>query len=226
MRNEAAVVIRKGVTALGAGLLEVALAREGIKGCSPILCSAPVAVEPSYERFETSAIIGRRPVDAGLVPPATPEWVTLAVYPAEEDLLSLGWMETMLRALGVLRGPLAFEVFGTAGRVWVRFAIPDDELAGFTAGLVGHFPALELRHIADPFPASPVVAVNELCPVGPYHRSLSLLGKEGASPLSLAVTVLAALSDTEAGVLQVLLAPAAPTHDWHYNLTNLVEAKL
>jgi len=225
VRNEAAVVIRKGVTALGAGLLEVALSREGIKGCSPLLCSEPVAVEPSYERFDTSAIIGPRPVDAELAPLVTPEWVTLAVYPAEEDLLSLGWMETMLRALGVLRGPLTFEVFGTAGRVWVRFAIPDDELSGFTAGLVGHFPALELRHVADPFPASPVVAVNELCPVGPYHRSLSLLGKEGASPLSLAVTVLAALSDTEHGVLQVLLAPAAPTHDWHYNVTNLVEAE-
>jgi hypothetical protein len=225
MRNEAAVVIRKGVTAAGVGLIEVALAREGGKGCSPVLCTEPVSLEPPYERFDTSAIIGPRLVAAAVLPPVASRWVTFDVYPAENDLLSIGWMETMLRALGVLRGPLSFEVYGSGGRVWVRFGVGEDEVAGFTAGLVGHFPALELRRLTDPFPARPVAAVNELCPVGPYHRTLSLLGKEGASPLSLAVTVLAALSDTEAGVLQVLLAPAAPTHDWHYNVTNLVEAE-
>jgi DNA helicase HerA-like ATPase len=225
MRNEAAVVIRKGVTAAGVGLIEVALAREGGKGCSAALCSEPVAVEPPYARFDTTAIIGPRLVEAAVLAPVVPVWVTFDVYPAEDDLLSIGWMETMLRALGVLGGPLAFEVYGTGGRVWVRFGVGEDEVAGFMAGLVGHFPALELRRVTDPFPAAPLTAVNELCPVGPYHRTLSLLGKEGASPLSLAVTVLAGLGASEHGVLQVLLAPAAPAHDWHYNVTNLVEAE-
>jgi hypothetical protein len=42
--------------------------------------------------------------------------------------------------------------------VWVRFAIPDDELAGFTAGLVGHFPTLELRPVGDPWKGSSIAA--------------------------------------------------------------------
>lgn len=46
--------------------------------------------------------------------------MTFDVYPAEGDLLGIRWMETALRALGVLRGPLAFALYGTEGRVFVR----------------------------------------------------------------------------------------------------------
>jgi len=219
------VVIRKGMTAAGLGLLEVALVREGGKGCSPVLCTEPVGLEPLYARFDTAAVLGRQRGAPVVLPPSVPRWVTLAVYAAEADVLSISWMETVLRALGVLVGPFAFELYGTAGQVWVRFAVPEDELAGFTAGLVGHFPALELRPVAVPFPDAPLAAVNELCPVGPYHRTLSLLGKEGASPLGLAATVLGGLGAGEHGVVQVLFAPARPSHDWHYNVRNLVEAE-
>lgn len=226
MRNETAVLIRKEVHAIGAGLLESALAREGGKGCSPFLCTAPVALEPPYARFDAGRILTLAPPEPPLLPTARGTgWVTFDVYPAEDDLLSITWMETALRALGVLRGPFAFELYGTKGRVFVRFAVQDDEVAGFTAGLLGHFPALVLRPLTAPFPAARLAAVHELCPVGPYHRTLSLLGKEGASPLSLAATVLAGLGEGASGVLQVLAAPASLAHDWHYNLTNLVEAE-
>jgi type IV secretion system coupling TraD/TrwB family protein len=226
VRNEAAVLIRKEVHAIGAGLMEAALAREGCKGCSPVLCTEPVALEPLYARFDADHVLTLQPAEPPLSPAVRGRaWVTCDVYPAEDDLLSITWMETALRALGVLRGPLAFELYGEAGRVFVRFGVQADEVAGFSAALVGHFPALVLKPVEAPFPRRRPVAVNELCPVGPYHRTLSLLGKEGASPLSLAATVLAQLGEGEVGVLQVLAQPASFAHDWHYNLVNLVEAE-
>ena len=225
VRNDAAVLIRKEAHAIGVGLLETALAREGVKGCSPVLCTEPVALEPPYARFDAERVLTLAPPEPPLCAPVRGRWVTCDIYPAEEDLLSITWMETALRALGVLRGPLACELYGTAGRVFIRMAVLEDELVGLSTALLGHFPALVLRPIAAPFPSAPPVAVNELCPVGPYHRTLSLLGKEGASPLSLAATVLAALGEGEAGALQVLASPASPAHDWHYNLVNLVEAE-
>jgi len=70
-----------------------------------------------------------------------------------------------------------------------------------------------------------LAAVNELYPVGPYHRSLSLLGKEGASPLGLAVQTMSELKQGETGLFQVLLSPADQRHDWHYNVENMAEAE-
>jgi hypothetical protein len=55
MRSEQAVVVRK--PAIGAGLLEVALEREGRKGCSPFLCAAPVVLEPPYEAFDAGYVL-------------------------------------------------------------------------------------------------------------------------------------------------------------------------
>lgn len=62
-------LFRKGVTAAGVGLLEVALSREGAKGCSPVLCSSPVALEPPYERLATALLAKVRT----LAPPAPVE---------------------------------------------------------------------------------------------------------------------------------------------------------
>lgn len=221
-------MIRKESTALGVGLLESALEREGRKGCSPILCTDPVAVEPLYQRFDAAHILNPSREAKAPAPPASPAelgWVTFNIYPAEEDLLSIGWMETMLRALAVLQGPLAFELHATNGLVWVRFAVPQEQVPGFRAALLGHFPALALEQVQEPFPQDGLAAVNELYPVGPYHRSLSLLGKEGASPLGLAVQTMTELGPEETGLFQVLLSPAAPGHDWHYNVENMAEAE-
>jgi len=228
MRNEQAVLIRKESTALGVGLLESALEREGRKGCSPILCTDPVLLEPFYQRFDAAHIL--KPSREAKAPAprdssAEPGWVTFNIYPAEEDLLSIGWMETMPRALAVLEGPMSFELHATNGLVWVRFAIPQGQVPGFRAALLGHFPALALEEVEEPFPQDGLAAVNELYPVGPYHRSLSLLGKEGASPLGLAVQTMSELGPDETGLFQVLLCPAAQGHDWHYNVENMAEAE-
>lgn len=57
LRNEAAVLIRKEIRAIGARLMETALARERAKGCSPVLCVKPVALEPPYTRFDTDHVL-------------------------------------------------------------------------------------------------------------------------------------------------------------------------
>ena len=228
MRNPQAVVIRKAVMAIGVGLLEQALQREGSKGCSAFLCSEPVSLEPPFRVFDSEFILGQTPgraPDLALVAPKHVDYQTFDVYPAEEDLLSLDWMETMLRALSVLRGPMAFELFGRDGRVWVRYAVPGDQVVGFKASLLGHFPALILRTPEVVFPERAATAVNELVPVGPYHRSLTLLGQEGSSPLALAAGVLSDLPPGDVGVLQILLTPTHPDHDWHYNVETMVEAE-
>lgn len=229
MRNSQAVLIRKESTALSVGFLETALEREGRKGCRAMLCTEPVALEPLYQRFDAAHILGRPTREAKAAEPSTLPtnlgWVTFNVYPAEEDLLSIGWMETMLRALAVLEGPMSFELHATDGLVWVRFAVPQGQVPGFRAALLGHFPALALEEVEEPFPQEGLAAVNELYPVGPYHRSLSLLGKEGASPLGLAVQTMSELGPDETGLFQVLLSPADQSHDWHYNVENMAEAE-
>ncbi len=139
MRNSSAVVIRKATTAIGVGLLETALAREGCKGCSPILCSAPVAMEPPYRAFDTSAILDAA-AEGEPAPPSAAADVTLNVYPAEEDRLSIGWMETALRALSTLPGPFAFELATAKDGIAVRFAVPRAQVPGLRTCLLGHFP--------------------------------------------------------------------------------------
>lgn len=130
--------------------------------------------------------------------------MTYAIFPAEEDVLSITWMETMLRALAVSPGPMAFEHYGTSGKVWVRLAVPHQQVPGLHAALLGQFPALCLREIVNPLPDEQPAAINELVPVPPYHRSFTLLGEEGASPLGIATIALAALTDHEHGVFQML----------------------
>jgi hypothetical protein len=102
VRNDAAVLIRKEGHAIGVGLLETALAREGAKGRSPVLCTEPVALEPPYARFDADHMLTLHPPEPLLMRPVRGRWVTLDVYPAEEDLSSVTRMETALRALGVL----------------------------------------------------------------------------------------------------------------------------
>lgn len=225
MRNEQAVVIKRAFQAIGAGLLEVALEREGRKGCSPVLCCEPVALEPMYERFDSGLVLGRPSRLPEVVPAGVVLWSTWEVFAAEEDVLSLSWMETVLRALVVLPGPFAFELVGRDGRVHVRFGVPEGQVPGFRAALLGHFPKLVVRRVEDGFPSG-VPVVEELVPVAPYHRSLSLLGAEGASPLSLAAVVLSGMPRGTTGVFQVLLAPSGASHDWHYNVENLAEAEV
>ena len=226
MRNEQAVVIRKATTAIGVGLLEEALELEGAKGCSTFLCSEPVGLEPPYRAFDSEYVLGASDGcgesvgdDQGSI-----ELVSVDAYPAEEDLLDLDWMESMLRAMSVLDGRFAFELFGSAEGVFVRFVVSRSELAGLRSALLGLFPGLVLRESVVVFPSG-LPVVEELVPVGPYHRSLTLLGKGGASPLAIAAGVLSDLSGSDRGVLQVLLRPARPDHDWHYNVENMVEAE-
>ena len=229
MKNEHAVIIRKASSAIGIGLLEEALEREGSKGCSPILCNTPVPLEPPYRRFNAQRILTQaQTAESGQSQRSQDErseYLTFEVYPAEEDLLSISWMETMLRALSVIVGTFAFEVCGSAGCVWVRFAVACEQVAGLRAALLGHFPALRLRIVECPFPEGHPDGIHELVPVGPYHRSLTLLGQEGASPVGIAAQVISELSSHDFGLLQVLWCPADANHDWHYNIENMVEAE-
>jgi len=97
MRNELSTVIKKTITQLGEGLLERALAREGAKGCGSILCTAPVDLEPPYEPFDATAILGPRSVRG----PSRGRGCHLdheQGLAAPEDILSLPWTETLFRA--------------------------------------------------------------------------------------------------------------------------------
>lgn len=225
-----ATVIRKGCTAVGVGLLEDAIQRESIKGCTPFLCSDPVQLEPPYHRFDANLILAgpgapstlRDDSEPGaLVSPDT----TFNVYAAPEDLLTIEWMEDLLRALAVMRGPIVFELSGRAGSVWIRFAVPSPQTPGLVAGINGLFPAIRLVEEPAAFPHTFPTAVEELVPVPPYWRSLTLLGQEGASPLGIAAITISNLSPDDTGLFQVLVSPADANNDWHYNIENLAEAE-
>lgn len=69
MRNELAAVVKKASTAIGVGLLEQALEQEGVKGCSPLLCTAPVPLEPPYQRFDASSVLHHLRTPLHTLPP-------------------------------------------------------------------------------------------------------------------------------------------------------------
>ncbi|MDA8118242.1 MAG: type IV secretion system DNA-binding domain-containing protein [Actinomycetota bacterium] len=228
MRNELSTVIKKAVTKLGEGLIEEALSREGAKGCGAILCTAPVNLEPPYEPFDANAILGRHEREWSEPPSGDVPWGTYKIFAAPEDILSLPWMETLFRAWSPFPGPFTFELIGSHGSVGVCFAIPGEQAASALAVMSGLFPALRVQEIRRPFQArtpSLPLAVEEIVPVPPYHRTLSLIGKEGASPLGIAYQAISALGDGELGVYQVLFKPAAPENEWHFNIQCLVEAE-
>jgi len=219
------ISMKKAVSVIGSGVMENAVEKEGAKGCSPILCTAPVCLEPPYRPFDGICILNPSQDEFEETVPQTKIDLTLTVFPAPDDLLSIDWMEALLRGLSSLGGPIAFELVGSQGSVAVRFSIPASQRSGFEAALHGLFPAVRLVEDAEPFPKTDVFCVEELVPVSPYHRGLTLLGHQGASPLGVAVTSIATLSAGDFGVLQVLLQPARPDHDWHYNVENLCEAE-
>ena len=57
MKNAQATLLRIGALQLGRGVLEDATWREGRKGCSPVLCTEPVPLEPEYVPFDGAAIV-------------------------------------------------------------------------------------------------------------------------------------------------------------------------
>jgi len=112
--------------------------------------------------------------------------------------------------------------------VAVHLSFPKEQAPGALAVMSGLFPALRVQEVARPFAArdaSLPLAVEEIVPIPPYHRTLSLIGKEGASPLGIAYQAIAALAKGELGVYQILFKPAAPENEWHFNVQCLVEAE-
>lgn len=228
MRNQLSTVIKKAVAKLGEGLIEEALCREGAKGCGSILCTAPVDLEPPYEAFDSTAILGAREREwEGPAPDDIP-WVTYRIYAAPDDILSLPWMETLFRAWSAFAGPFAFELIGSHGSVGFHLSMSRGQAPAALAVMSGLFPALRVQEIARPFQArepSLPLAVEEVVPVPPYHRTLSLIGKEGASPLAIAFRAIESLDEGELGVYQVLFKPTSPENEWHFNIQCLVEAE-
>ncbi len=237
MRNEMSVAIHTASTALGVGLLERAVELEGGKGCSPILCQDPVNLEPPYERFDSQHVLlgpwggeCAESHDANLLELQDGgQLSTFSIYAAPEDILDLPWMEGLLRALSVRELRVVFELSSGSreeqGKVNVRFAISPEEIPGLKLSIAGLFPAIRLKEEHEPFRSGAPAAVEEVIPVPPYHRTCSLLGNSGPSPLGIVAASIADLGPDDAGVYQVLLRPASPDHDWHFNVGNLVEAE-
>ncbi len=229
MRNGISTPIRIAIIEAGRGLLEDALQREGSKGCSEILCTAPVALEPPYVPFDGPAILGRVPAPAeGGVAVEDADMVTLEFYSGEEDIVNPDWVEFFLRATSVFPSRLAFELVGSRGRVAFRFAVERQYLSGFLAAITGVFPALRLREIASPFPSasrSGTLFVEEYVPPAPYARTVSLIGKDGISHLAIAYRALEKCQGEECAVYQVLAQPALPEHNWYYNVKAFHEAE-
>ena len=137
-----ATVIRKGCTAVAVGFLEDAIEKESIKGCTPFLCSEPVELEPPYHRFDANHILALSETPCKLRGTSAADCsatldTTFNVYAAPEDLLTIEWMEDLLRALAVMEGPICFELAGQAGSVWIRFAVPSQQTPGLSAGING-----------------------------------------------------------------------------------------
>lgn len=296
MKNAQATLLRIGALQLGRGVLEDATWREGRKGCSPVLCTEPVPLEPEYVPFDGAAIVSsfiaptlpegsydestvdasrgrclsgspcasRSPDSSGAGASVEEEGVrsqvlvegpgdpdreaerveresfgedsvaaveqttpmrTLRLFSSGEDISSPGWMDTLLQGLTVIGERFSFELAGAAGRVTFRFGIPESRIEVFKLTLQGLFPAVRIVPEDRPFPAGVPSWVEELVPVAPYHRTQTLLGREGASPLGIVVASIAGLAPEDFGLFQVLLAPAEADHDWHYNIENLIEAE-
>lgn len=90
-------------------------AARGLMEAAPEICTELVGAGAAVHPLDADHVLTLQPVE----PPLSPAtggtgWVTFDVYPAEDNLLRITWMETAMRALGVLRGPLAFELCGIA----------------------------------------------------------------------------------------------------------------
>lgn len=228
MRNELSTSIRKITDIVGAGLLEVALGAEGCKGCSPIVCCDPVELEPPYDVFDGAQILGARESRHTPAEIRDQAWVTMQIYAAPDDILSLDWLEALFRGLAVFPTRFAFELTGAGKKISVRLAFAREHQIGVVAALTGIFPALRLREVERPFqPRDPrhALVVEEVVPRPPYHRTLSLIKKEGVSPLGIAYRAMEALEPGELGTYQVTFQATAPEHDWHFNIQALLEAE-
>ena len=229
MRNEAATPIRKITTAVGVGLAQALLVREGRKGCSPILSTAPAGVLPPFEAVTPTALLRGQSEEALSIPvPDDEPLVTFQLYAGEEDILTLDWQEVFLRSLSAFRGRFAFELIGGSRRVGIHLSMPTAEASGTLIALTGIFPGLRWREVRHPFPVNGEtgrLTVEELVPHPPYHRRLSLVGDKKASPLWIAYNTLLRLPEDSLGVYQVLFKPTPSEQNYHANIRRLVDAE-
>jgi len=230
--NEQSTPIHLASTAIATGLIEQALEIEGAKGCSLEVLPVPVSLEPPYERFTGRLVLGasvseiERPVISSSAISTWEPMITLDTFAADEDVLSIGWMTGLVRSWSVLPGPFAFELFQKGGHCWIRLAVPHSQVHGLKTGLLGLFPRVSLVESVVPFPDGPPTMVEEFVPVPPWHRSLSLMGKDGPSILGMVIaSAIDLTAPDEAALLQVLIQPAAPDHDYHYNVERMIEAE-
>lgn len=206
--------------------------REWVKGCTPWIAPVPVELEPPYTAIAGGITVPESPcmpwTSAQVEDPA--DWSRMQVWISPDQPGDMRQRsERFLKQLSRAKHRIAMELLGNAYRVdqILMFHKSDESLV--RAAFAGEFERCQLadaRWLPHAMPShlrSTILRFADFYPSPPYVRLLTRPDELRESVYGTIVSALATLESKAFGLVQVVLQPARPDHDWHDNVRRLID---
>jgi hypothetical protein len=231
MSIEQAMILRAQPQAL-ARKLSAAIDREVTKGCTRDISPLPVRLEPPFSPLLMTAHASDVTSAFPYVVAARDELVDpvrLRVWISPEQKFDWKHSELWLKQLADTSDRVAFQIAGNKEAIEVLvLCAPRDELL-IKATFEAQFNMCEItsadasRLEGVPADAWAQAQFLDFFPPPPYSHMLTCSNELHTSPFEALLTTMRLVPDTAIAFYQCVFQPVHPTHDWHRNVSQLLD---
>lgn len=202
---------------------------EAAKGCSPVLATAPLALEPSFRPIRPTGLSEEADANSPWVvevPPAIGELVRLRVWVSPEQQCDWGRSEMLLRQLQGARHRVWLELAGNNEAITFNLCCHQEDLPTLSGAFAGTFECCELRVVEGrPTPdlKNGHAPFFDFFPPPPYSHLLTRPPEFVVSPYATIIRAMAEVTPPATALFQVVFQAVDPQHDWHRNVQVLLD---
>jgi len=202
---------------------------EAEKGCSPIINSYPVALEPYYEPIPVAGSLTSniKKEIFGIHKDAREDFVNLRIWISPDQVFNWTRPELFIKSLKNLKNKIRFEIYGNARNIEIRFIIQEEDLSQLLTAFKSQFDRCELTIERDNLFDSLTtidweqIKFLDFFPLPPYSYLFTQPAELKMSPFDVIFTALAEIHPPAIGFYQIIFQGTAPEHDWHQNINIL-----
>jgi hypothetical protein len=228
MPVENAIVARSQPNFMAARAREL-IGLEAAKGCSPIIYSSPVTLEPPYAEIisSVSAIENIETADPGVLASGNDRFESLIIRVSPGHPHNWVRSELFIKGLISSKHLIGLEIIGNCDNIELRFFAHKDDLTLLQTAFKSQHNDCELV-LTSPDPR--VRAISDACnkiyfldyyPEPPYSHLFTQPYEFKISPFELVLESLGSMPSSVIGFYQVLFHGTEPKHDWHRNISVL-----
>ncbi len=212
-----------------------AIETEAVKGCSPVISSRPIPLEPPFLPFVVGTAgglsvlpVAEQPLSAAIIT-QLPELKRMRVWISPDHKFSWTKAELFLKMLKGCRSRVAFEIAGNCESIQMGFLLAQDDAALLDTAFRSQFESCELTSSEEsPFDRYKEADWNkallsDFYPSPPYSHLLTQPDELKISPLDAVFVALARVPSDAVGCYQILLQATAADNDWHQNVNALLD---